>query len=504
MKEENKVFIDILPRKENSNKINWLNAIGYSVKFIYDNIEDNLTIVNYYKESRELEIKYKDRSQKIKVHNFTNCQLGNVLGKYTSDFKIGIGTNLKDNKKDITIINREYRKNKMNQNQKWYKYHCNKDNYEGWMVESSVLKGIGCSCCNGKIVVEGINDITTTAPWLIPYFQGGYDEAKLYTKNSGKKIFPICLDCGRVKDKAMSISDIYKRHTIGCQCNDKKSYISKYVFNMLEQLKIDFEVEKKYDWCNFYNPFKQKDTYGIYDFVIEDMKLIIEADGGWHRKDNNISGQTKEESEWLDNIKDKLAYENGYKIIRISDDGDVKQNILDSDLSELFDLNNIDWNKCNEFALSNLIKQVCKYWNTNLNFTTKDISEKFNISQFCVIEYLKKGSMLNWCNYDSKEEMRKNAPKNGEKTSKLIIIFKDDILLGLFKSRSELERQSEKLFGVRLIGSNISHSCKFKNKYKEFHFKYVSALTKEEYIKYEIKNKLKELNNDKDLEVANF
>ena len=40
-----------------------------------------------------------------------------------------------------------------------------------------------------------------------------------------------------------------------------------------------------------------------------------------------MSGQTKEESQWIDNKKDELALKNGYKIIRISDEGDIKENI---------------------------------------------------------------------------------------------------------------------------------------------------------------------------------
>ena len=39
---------------------------------------------------------------------------------------------------------------------------------------------------------------------MVKYFQGGIDEARRYTYNSRQKIYPICPDCGRVKDK-----DIY-------------------------------------------------------------------------------------------------------------------------------------------------------------------------------------------------------------------------------------------------------------------------------------------------------
>ena len=62
----------------------------------------------------------------------------------------------------------------------------------------------GCACCHSLVVVPGINDIPTTDPWMISYFQGGYDEAKRYTHGSEQKIHPVCPECGRIKDKAIS------------------------------------------------------------------------------------------------------------------------------------------------------------------------------------------------------------------------------------------------------------------------------------------------------------
>jgi len=147
-----------------------------------------------------------------------------------SEFKIEIGTHYKDNKRDIVITDKEYRKvyNKdgiFKQNQKWYKYKCNICTWEeGWIDEASLLSGIGCSVCTGKTVVEGINSIVNTDKWLIPYFQGGYDEAKLYSAKSGKKIFPKCPICGMVKRKQMSIKTIYYQKSTGCKCTPKRDY----------------------------------------------------------------------------------------------------------------------------------------------------------------------------------------------------------------------------------------------------------------------------------------
>ena len=60
-----KVFLDDLPQKygfgANKDKlcISWKESIGHKVKFIYDNIEDKIEIVNYIKKGQKLSIRYK-------------------------------------------------------------------------------------------------------------------------------------------------------------------------------------------------------------------------------------------------------------------------------------------------------------------------------------------------------------------------------------------------------------------------------------------------------------
>ena len=54
--------------------------------------------------------------------------------------------------------------------QKWYQYKCLKCEYIGWVQQSDLNKGVGCSCCSNMIVVKGINDVATTDPDLIKYF----------------------------------------------------------------------------------------------------------------------------------------------------------------------------------------------------------------------------------------------------------------------------------------------------------------------------------------------
>ena len=85
------------------------------------------------------------------------------MKRITRGFKCEIGDNLKDEKRDITIIGREYRQRihtngKYVKNEKWYKYKCNKCKYidgtfyEGWILESNLIKGQGCNYCHTELL----------------------------------------------------------------------------------------------------------------------------------------------------------------------------------------------------------------------------------------------------------------------------------------------------------------------------------------------------------------
>lgn len=474
------IFLEHLPKYKNGN-INWRESINYKVKGIYDYIEFEVKIIKYEIKKNRLTIMYNSKEFEILTGSFKTCRLGKLLNKTTSDFKIEIGTIFKDNKRDLVIIDKEYRakykdNGSLKQNKKYYKYTCNKCGWtEGWIEESQLLsdRKYGCACCRGFIVVEGINDISTTATELISYFQGGYDEAKLYTKSSTSKIKPICPDCGRVKSKKMAISTIYKYKSIGCSCSDKISYPNKFMLKILQELNIEFKTE--------YNPTWIKPK--AYDFYIPSMNLIIEMDGEFHKKDNPMSGQTKEESKSIDDYKDRLANENGIEVIRIDCDYGskdrfeyVKCSILNNNkLNELFDLNKVNWKNVMEFALCNLAKIACNYKKNNSDLTTKDIAKIMKLSRNAVTNYLKEGTKLGWCEYCAKEESKKGKINGGRSNAKPVEIFKNGISLGIFPSCTELEHRSEDLFGEKLDHKSISAVCLgSRNTYKGYTFRYLS------------------------------
>lgn len=392
------------------------------------------------------------------------------------NFKVEIGQRFKNENRDLTIIDKEIRRKiytrkngKLNKNNfKYYKYHCNKCNAELWIEENKLLKmNRGCGCCYGRVVVKGINDIATTHPHLVKYFVN-IEDAYTHTYASNKKILFKCPDCDF--EKEMNVNTLYGQGFSCKKCGDGISYPNKFMFNILEQLNIDFKTEYSPEWI----------APKRYDFYIPSKKLIIEMDGGFHNKDNNRSGKTKEESLKIDKHKDKLADEHKLKVIRVDCDYNsivdrfnyIKNNVM-SKLTTFFNLDIINWNNINEYCEKNLVKEVCKYWDNKKEIETiKDLQKIFQLEESTIRNYLKIGTNLQWCQYSAKEEKAKSLNKIINKRSKQIEIFNENKQsLGVFSSIAELSRNSEELFGVKLVASEISKAVRCKDKiYKNYFF----------------------------------
>jgi len=483
-------YLDELPKWEMGGQgtvgtTKWIKSSGLSFGFQYDDIKGTLKIISYEPIKQDLMIQYLDnKPYKINIHSIKECMLGKLLGVITTNFKVEIGAIFKNDVYDYIIIDRKITrkidKKGHQENRKWYKYHCNKCGYdEGWVLESNLIKpkGQNCSCCAGWTVIKDINDIKTTAPWMIPYFLN-YEDSKLYVKNSGQKIKVICPDCNRIRDREIKVSDIYRTHSIGCSCGDKIPYSEKIMYSVLEQLHIDCITQLNkatFKWCNKFR----------YDFYVVITKNIIETHGIQHYVQTGRKGARSLEFEIEnDAVKKELALKNGIKeddyiVIdcRWSEIEFIKNNIIDSELNNIFDLSKINWNKCEEYALKNLCKVACEMKRDNPNITCSKIGKSMNMTSQTIIKYLKRGSKIwEWCNYDPKEEMR----RSGVRTSKSNIgrvrhgveIFKNNISLGIFESIGYLANKSESLFGIKLSRSGITRVCNgYLKENKGFSFK---------------------------------
>jgi len=148
------------------------------------------------------------------------------------------------------------------------------------------------------------------------------------THGSGKKVDFVC-GCGKIiKDK--TVHTVVRRGLSCPECSDGISYPEKFMFNLLDQLDIDFESQKIFNWSENKR----------YDFYIPKYDCIIETHGLQHYKHTGFD-RTLEEEQRNDDLKEKLAKENGienYIVIdcRKSEMEWIKNKVLDSKLKAFF------------------------------------------------------------------------------------------------------------------------------------------------------------------------
>mgnify|MGYP000059751476 CR=1 FL=1 len=373
-----------------------------------------------------------------------------MLQIHIADFNYDIGKNIKDNKRDFVIINRfkqdSIRKNGCVEKIKKYNLHCNICNADVSLTQSQIEHGTQCPCCTNKQVVVGINDIPTTDPWMIPYFQGGYDEAKNYTHGSGKKIYPKCPYCGRISNIKTYIYNIYRQNTIACVCKDSVSYPEKFIYNLLCQSEEDFKFQltkNDYKWVGKYR----------YDFYLIRQNTIIEVNGLQHYKKNAVIQN--------DENKRNLAQANGVKYIaldcRYSNCEYIKNSLFNSGLVDIINLNKINWGECNDFAKKNLCKEICELF--EMGFSVTNLSEKYKLSNNSIRRMLHTGNQIGLCNYDGKKENAKSSIGNENNIKKTSIYTTSGTYIGTYKSAKYIADHSKEIVGKNLRVNSIYDCC---------------------------------------------
>ena len=366
------------------------------------------------------------------------------------------------------------------------RHNCDKcNNYIFEILSESILKRGGCPVCSGRKLVKGINDIATTHPRLVKYFANKEDAYK-YSHGSNKKIKVKCPDCGATKE--MVVADLCQRGFSCAKCSDGISYSEQFIMNLLDQLGIEHQTQYSPNWI------KPK----RYDFYIADLNMIIETHGLQHYSNvNNFStcgGRSLEDEQANDKYKREIALANGVKHYieldcRESNMEWIKNSILNSELSKLLNLSNVNWKSCAKFAISNLAKKVCALYNKIRDI--KKVSDLMQINRNTILKYVRMGTELNWCNYDIKNSNKIKSQKCIKATRKPVIVLET---LQVFSGCNVLMNKSIDMFQKYFSAASISLVCRGKQKsHKGYHFKYISDLTNEEKILYNIEEKLKNL-----------
>ena len=262
--------------------------------------------------------------------------------------------------------------------------------YKFNILPQSVSRNKSCVCpkCNPsaiKHVIKGINDIATTNPELVHLFKNMEDAYK-YKKWSTQYTWYICPCCGN--EYYLQIQNVTKAGKVPCDiCNDGFSYPNKFMANLLSQLNITYEKEYSPDWIS---PKK----YDFY-FQINNKNYIVEMDGGLGHGNSFGKPFQKDLDDGItiDKYKDKMAKNHGISVIRIDCNYTSKRfeyitnSILNSCLAELFDLNAIDFKKCDLASNDNIFRAVLIDLQNRI-YDTKVLSRKHKLGESTIRNYI--------------------------------------------------------------------------------------------------------------------
>jgi len=338
---------------------------------------------------------------------------------------------------------------------------------------SNFVSGMGLG---NVITCIQCNIISITHPHLIKYLVNKEDANK-YSFGSNEKIPMNCVNCGY--EKKLSFNKLVSRGFPCPRCSDGISYPEKFLFSFLEQLNLyfNFQLTKTtFKWCGKYK----------YDFYIEIINGIVEAGGLQHYDDTKGRnwGASLEEIQENDFDKEWIARINkikNYIILdcRYSDMKWIKQSIMKSRLLILgFKEEDIDWLKCHEAGCNSLVKISCDLWNNGMK-NTSQIADIIKVHRATIVNYLKQGVKLEWCDYDPKIAMTGNYSRS------VICITTREIFNSIAEAGNVYKTDC----------SSISKCSKNKKKYSGLHsetgdkLKWMYLVDYENMVKYQNNNK---------------
>ena len=294
--------------------------------------------------------------------------------------------------------------------------YCQEKDYHNWDKKGNKIgyetnchnfyNGERCGYCGSKKKVHYKDSLAYNYPNIVKMIaipkNGITSDDCLELPCSSKDSFYIsCLDCNTISNKKYTLNQI-TRYGYSCKkCSDGISIPNKIGNNLLTQLNIKFEPE--------YSPYYFRNTQHT-DFLLIDYNTILEMDGCF-------GNHTREYDYWRDFLNMKYG---GYRTIRIdlTDNSRyekdtfnyIKEQILNSELSNIFDLSNVDWGLIWEQSQNSLCIKTWELWNDGID-DIKEISKELDLNEATIRKYLKIGNELNKCNYKTKLEKKEENIK---------------------------------------------------------------------------------------------
>lgn len=214
-----------------------------------------------------------------------------------------------------------------------------------------------------------------------------------------------CSDCGSIFKMPF---DSLKRKGLLCKkCSDGLPSTEKFLYFILKELGIDFEFQKMFRVGN----------RRYYDFYIKQLNLIIELHGQQHYV-NVAHMHDLEFQENNDKEKRDVALNMGINYIEIDcshSSFEWMNGVFIDSLSDYIDFSKLDMRKIFDDSKKSIMIMVCDYWNNKSELeTTTSLVKIFKLSNVTISKYLKRGTGLGICNYDSAVEKSITSRRNVE------------------------------------------------------------------------------------------
>lgn len=336
-----------------------------------------------------------------------------------------------------------------------------------WMAKPAHLLCSDCGCpyCCGNTILAGFNDLWTARPDVAKLLKN-YSDGYKFGQYSNQKVEFVCPNCGCVIMRL--VRDVSKQGLSCSMCADGVSYPNKFGRALLKQLPIEnFKCEYSPKWAHPY----RYDNY----FEYKGQAYILEMDGAFHYEEKAFSKLSLEDRIQIDNIKTEMANKQGIIVIRIdcrvSDFNYIKTSIMNSELNNLFDLSLINWDMCNIASCNSLVKAACDLYVFGMHETNM-IGRVLCISSKAVLDYLKRGTKIGWCDYNAKRAIQRRI-KSMQKP--IAVTDLDGNTVHTFDSAKICANELSCLYNAHMCYDNILKACRNGKPYKGFKFEYINV-----------------------------
>lgn len=341
------------------------------------------------------------------------------------------------------------------------KVKCKICNEELLITPHGLLKGQGCYYCSNRKIKKDLNSFGALYPELLDFFVNK-EEAFKHTPGSKEKALLECPDC---HTNFYLPYYIIKNKGIICPMCNTLTYPNKFLRIFLKELPDITNV-------SFEKTYKDNGKIIRYDafFIYDNRNFVIEINGGQHYKSCSFNNYNVQLQEKQDQFKKEYAEKNNFIFLSIdaskSDFFFIKNNILNSDLSNFFNLEKINRNNI-LINISNysILKNICNDYENNL-MRIEELSNKYSIERHVVTRYLKLGKEIGLC--------KSYHPGKNRQGVKIEAYDDKNILIGIYPSIKICADKLNEKYHLNFLKNSISHVLSGAQKsHRNFYFKKV-------------------------------